>query len=168
VVLTVLAALVVGAAGFASAGAWFAGPAARLGENAPDRSPAARVEAISGLNLTDEQYAGIRGIMTASFERMTAFHSLMAQKMQELRLMYWQKTPDMTAIEAKHAEMEQLREQARDQQNMHDQILELLDDEQKEAFEQMRGFGMGMGMGRGHGRGMPRMMRKGNGGGTTR
>lgn len=155
VVFVVLVVLVIGAAGFAFAGSWVGGPA-RKGDTAC--TPQARVEAISGLNLSDEQYASIRGFMSESFERMSQFRNVMAQKMHELRLMYWQKDPDLVGIEAKEAEITQLREEMRDQRNVHDQILEILDDEQKEAFEQVRGFGF-----RG-GRGMSRMMRMKKGG----
>lgn len=151
--IAVIGALLVGAAGFAFAGPWGFGP------RGAECDPAERIEAIAGLNLTDEQYAGIRGFLSDSFERMTALRTTMSQKMHELQLMYWQKNPDRDAITAKHEELTQLREQMREQPNVQEQIVGILDEDQKAAFEQVRGVA-GF-RGRHHGPGMGRMGRKG-------
>lgn len=150
IAVAVLTALVVGAAGFASAGSWARERPAKTGAVC---DPGARLDAIAALNLTDEQLASIRGFMTASFERTSTLQRTLAEKMHELRLMYWQKEPDRAGIEAKQAEVAQLREQMREGPKVHEQILEILSDEQKEAFEQLRGLCFG------GGRRMPRMMR---------
>lgn len=154
-VIAVIGALTVGAAGFAFAGPW------GFGARGVDCDPAERLDAIAGLNLTDEQYASIQGFMAESFERMTASRMIMSQKMHELQLMYWQKNPDSDAIAARHAEIVQLREQMREEPNVQEQIMGILGEDQQAAFEQMRGLAGFRGRPRGPGMG-GRMARKGS------
>jgi periplasmic protein CpxP/Spy len=131
--LVVLGVLVFGAVGFASAGPWMRG----MGGWAAD--PDAKIEAIGNLNLSDGQFASIREMLNAQFERQESLRVNLARKMHEYRLMFWQSDPDREAIGARMAEMNELREQMRESMPLHEQIGGLLTEEQRAALEEMRG-----------------------------
>ena len=143
VIFGLVAVVLVAAAGVAAASPWGAG----FRGFGPAKGPMpACGNLVQELNLTDEQLARIREIEAAAFEKLQGLRSQMFRKMFELRSLYWQKSPDQAAIEAKRAELNELREQINAiQKQMRDDLKAVLTEEQLAKIGQMRGPGRGKG-----------------------
>lgn len=110
---------------------------------------------ITQLDLTDEQYSKLQALHKEHYEERQALMSQMRDIKFDLKSLYLQKDPDEQAIEAQQNKAEELREQIielRDKQ--HNEVNNILTEEQQEKLEELRGQGLGKGPGMGRGTGV--------------
>lgn len=139
VVLGLIAVLALSLAGMAAAG-----PGKGGFRDGMRGDPTAWAKRIQDLQLTDEQLSQIRTIQTSEFEKTQGLRTSLAQKMHELRMLYWQKNPDQNAITAKRNEISEIQKQlAAIAQETRDKMNKVLTQEQLAKIGQQYGFGLG-------------------------
>lgn len=145
IVLGTTLILILGIAGGAFAAGWGGGPwAAGDGQWTPP---------IMSVNPTDEQLGKLQELRNDFFNKTQSLRMELQTKMFELRGLYLQKNPDQNQIDAKKAEVEQLRSQLYDlRQSERQELSKIFTQEQLDQMATQRGFGgHGMRGGRGHG-----------------
>lgn len=105
------------------------------------------------VNPTDEQLGKLQELRNDFFNKTQSLRMELQTKMFELRGLYLQKNPDQNQIDAKKAEVEQLRSQLYDlRQSERQELSKIFTQEQLDQMATQRGFGgHGMRGGRGHG-----------------
>lgn len=168
--LVVIAAIVLGAAGFAFADGWRPGPRVC----APGTDVQEQAQLIRSLGLTAEQVEQIQAALSQSYAFRYERQQQLSELMHQFRQALWQRDPDADTLAVLRQKMNELREQMRgeDPQQWRHRVGSVLTEEQQALLEEA-GCGTSL---RSRAMGRVRAMRDrlrpavnpANGGGSTR